>query len=69
MSWSVSVVPGLMVCSVCVVAAVGQEPPMKSTVESRRVETERVEGLNEGTAFLEGVGGVALWRPSAEKFF
>jgi hypothetical protein len=61
MSWSARVVTGLVVCSVCVVAAVGQEPPAKprAKVELRWVENERVEGLTEDKPFMEGEGGTS----------
>jgi hypothetical protein len=55
MSWVVRVVLGLLVCSVCVPGADGQEPPAKpkakATVELRWVEGKKIEGVTEKEGF------------------
>ena len=49
----VRIVLGLLVCSGCVLAADGQQPPAKPTVkvDLRWVETKRIEGVTENEGF------------------
>ena len=53
MPWSVRIVLGLALCSACVPAAAGQEPPAKPKVkvELRWVEAKPIEGVTEEKGF------------------
>ena len=51
MLWHVRIVVGLLVCSACVPAIDGSEPPEKAKVELRWVETKRIEGLTDDKGF------------------